>query len=277
MLSKSQHQSSSHQTKTKKYHLIKTSETNSSTTPNLKENNGKEQMAAKLVSEVYLTRLLATKGGMQSYVDDFFESVFSTAHGSNVLPCAIKYLFDFLDEQANIHGISDQDVVYTWKSNSLPLRFWVNIIKNPDFVFDIHKSNIVDASLSVIASTFMDSCCQSRLDLNKESPSGKLLFYKEVHKYRKWVESYYSEIKTMPNLSQQDFGEMLGEESKKRQGQFNKNNALYRLYNDYVKKYRTQLEKALTDESQDSATVSINKHLNYRLQQVIYLMDAIEV
>lgn len=41
---------------------------------------------------------------------------------------------------------------------SLPLRFWVNIIKNPEFVFDIHKSNIVDSCLSVIAQTFMDSC-----------------------------------------------------------------------------------------------------------------------
>ena len=41
---------------------------------------------------------------------------------------------------------------------SLPLRFWVNLIKNPNFVFDIHKSNIVDSCLSVVAQTFMDSC-----------------------------------------------------------------------------------------------------------------------
>lgn len=34
---------------------------------------------------------------------------------------------------------------------SVPLRFWVNIIKNPDFVFDIHKSTTVDSCLSVIA------------------------------------------------------------------------------------------------------------------------------
>ena len=61
---------------------------------------------------------------------------------------------------------------------------------------------------------------------------------------------------------------MLGEESKKHHGQFN----------DYVKNYRGLIEKALTDEAcQDSATISANKHLNYRLQQVIYLMDAIEV
>jgi plexin A len=153
---------------------------------------------------------------MQSYVDDFFETVFSTAHGSNVLPYSIKYLFDFLDEQASLHGVTDPDTVYTWKSNALPLRFWVNIIKNPDFVFDIHKSNTVDSSLSVIASTFMDSCSQSRLDLNKESPSGKLLFYKEVHKYRKWVESYYSDIKQMPQISQVEMGEILNEESRVR-------------------------------------------------------------
>jgi hypothetical protein len=50
-----------------------------------------------------------------------------------------------------------------------------------------------------------------------QNQTDKLLFYKEVHKYRKWVESYYAEIKAMPNLSQQDFGEMLGEESKKHQ------------------------------------------------------------
>ncbi|RNA23642.1 plexin-A2 isoform X1 [Brachionus plicatilis] len=261
--------------KNKKYHLIKYNGLISTTTPNIKDDK-KQEIAAKLVSEVYLTRLLATKGGMQSYVDDFFETVFSTAHGSNVLPRAIKYFYDFLDEQASLHGITDPDVVYTWKSNSLPLRFWVNIIKNPDFVFDIHKSNIVDASLSVIASTFMDSCSLSRLDLNKESPSGKLLFYKEVHKYRKWVESYYTEIRQMPKISESEMNELLAEESKKHSASFNKNNSLYKLYNDYVKKNRAKLEISLK-ESQDTQNVSLNQHLNYRLQQVIYLMDAIEV
>ena len=50
---------------------------------------------------------------------------------------------------------------------SLPLRFWVNIIKNPDFVFDINKSTIVDSCLSVIAQTFMDSCSMSDHRLGK--------------------------------------------------------------------------------------------------------------
>ena len=105
----------------------------------------------------------------------------------------LNIYFNFLDEQASTHLIND----YYVKSNSLPLRFWVNIIKNPEFVFDIHKTHIVDSSLSVIASTFINSCSKSQLDLNEESPSGNLLFFKEIYKYRKWVDSYYSEIKRM--------------------------------------------------------------------------------
>lgn len=41
---------------------------------------------------------------------------------------------------------------------SLPLRFWINILKNPQFIFDVPTSDNVDAVLSVIAQTFMDSC-----------------------------------------------------------------------------------------------------------------------
>lgn len=130
----------------------------------------------KMVSEIYLTRLLATKGTLQKFVDDLFETIFSTAHRGSALPLAIKYMFDFLDDQALQHGISDPEVVHTWKSNSLPLRFWVNLIKNPNFVFDIHKSNIVDSCLSVVAQTFMDSCSTSDHRLGKLSSSTLNIF-----------------------------------------------------------------------------------------------------
>ncbi len=132
----------------------------------------------KMVSEIYLTRLLATKGTLQKFVDDLFETIFSTAHRGSALPLAIKYLFDFLDDQALQHGIADEEVVHTWKSNSLPLRFWVNLIKNPDFVFDVGKSSIVDACLSVVAQTFMDACSTAEHILGKDSPSSKLLYAK---------------------------------------------------------------------------------------------------
>ena len=51
------------------------------------------------------------------YVDDLFEALFSVTSRGNVVSSAIKYMFDFLDDQALLHGIVDREVVHTWKSN----------------------------------------------------------------------------------------------------------------------------------------------------------------
>ena len=48
-------------------------------------------------------------------------------------------------------------------------RFWVNLIKNPNFVFDLGKANIVDSCLSVVAQTFMDACSTSDHQLGRIS------------------------------------------------------------------------------------------------------------
>ena len=63
----------------------------------------------------------------------------------------------------------------------------MNVIKNPNFAFDIYKSNIVDACLTVIGQTFMDCCSMLEHKLTKESPSGKLLYAKDIPKYKQWV------------------------------------------------------------------------------------------
>jgi plexin A len=216
----------------------------------------------KMVSEIYLTRLLATKGTLQKFVDDLFETIFSTAHRGSALPLAIKYMFDFLDDQALQHGISDHEVVHTWKSNSLPLRFWVNLIKNPNFVFDIHKSNIVDSCLSVVAQTFMDSCSTSDHRLGKDSPSSKLLYAKDIPVYKDWVDRYYSDIKIMPAISDQDMNAMLAEESRIHMTEFNTNAALYELYM-YAAKYNEQLMVTLEEDE-----FSQKQRLAYKLEQV---------
>lgn len=57
---------------------------------------------------------------------------------------------------------------------SLPLRFWVNILKNPQFVFDIDKTDHIDACLSVIAQAFIDACSLSDLQLGKVPPAGDI-------------------------------------------------------------------------------------------------------
>lgn len=81
-------------------------------------------------------------------------------------------------------------MVHAWKSNALPLRFWVNLIKNPHFVFDIQKPTKIEGCLSVVAQTLMDACSTQDHQLTKDSPSSKLLFAKDIYEYRKWVDEY---------------------------------------------------------------------------------------
>uniref|UniRef100_A0A8C0BW77 Plexin-A1 n=1 Tax=Buteo japonicus TaxID=224669 RepID=A0A8C0BW77_9AVES len=203
---------------------------------------------SKMVSEIYLTRLLATKGTLQKFVDDLFETIFSTAHRGSALPLAIKYMFDFLDEQADKHQINDYDVRHTWKSNCLPLRFWVNVIKNPQFVFDIHKNSITDACLSVVAQTFMDSCSTSEHKLGKDSPSNKLLYAKDIPNYKSWVERYYADIAKMPAISDQDMSAYLAEQSRLHLSQFNSMSALHEIYS-YITKYKDEVRHGDGDSS----------------------------
>ena len=70
---------------------------------------------------------------------------------------------------------------------SLPLRFWVNLIKNPDFVFDIHKSATVDACLTIIAQAYIDACSTTELRYTKDTPSARLLYVNEVKTYKNEV------------------------------------------------------------------------------------------
>ncbi|XP_040143102.1 plexin-A3 isoform X2 [Ictidomys tridecemlineatus] len=223
---------------------------------------------SKMVSEIYLTRLLATKGTLQKFVDDLFETVFSIAHRGSALPLAIKYMFDFLDEQADQRQISDPDVRHTWKSNCLPLRFWVNVIKNPQFVFDIHKNSITDACLSVVAQTFMDSCSTSEHRLGKDSPSNKLLYAKDIPNYKSWVERYYRDIAKMASISDQDMDAYLVEQSRLHASDFNVLSALSELYF-YVTKYRQEILAALDRDA------SCRKHkLRQKLEQIISLVSS---
>lgn len=63
---------------------------------------------------------------------------------------------------------------------SLPLRFWINIIKNPQFIFDVQASDHVDAVLSVIAQTFMDSCTIAEHKLGRVSPIWILVDFSDL-------------------------------------------------------------------------------------------------
>uniref|UniRef100_A0A8C4MUK5 Plexin B2 n=1 Tax=Equus asinus asinus TaxID=83772 RepID=A0A8C4MUK5_EQUAS len=229
-----------------------------------KRGSVKEKERTKAITEIYLTRLLSVKGTLQQFVDNFFQSVLAPG---KAVPPAVKYFFDFLDEQAEKHDIRDEDTVHIWKTNSLPLRFWVNILKNPHFIFDVHVHEVVDASLSVIAQTFMDACTRTEHKLSRDSPSNKLLYAKEISTYKKMVEDYYKGIRQMVQVSDQDMNTHLAEISRAHTDSLNTLVALHQLYQ-YTQKYYDEIINALEDDP-----AAQKMQLAFRLQQIAAALE----
>uniref|UniRef100_A0A7N6BJ75 Sema domain-containing protein n=1 Tax=Anabas testudineus TaxID=64144 RepID=A0A7N6BJ75_ANATE len=223
----------------------------------------KDKSMTKAITEIYLTRLLSVKGTLQQFVDDFFRGVLCSVA---VVPPAVKYFFDFLDEQALKHNV-DEETIHIWKTNSLPLRFWVNILKNPHFIFDVHVSEMVDASLSVIAQTFMDACTKSEHKLSRDSPSNKLLYAKEISTYKKMVDDYYKGVRKMVPVSDQDMNTHLAEVSRSHTDRLNTQVALHQLYQ-YASKYYDGIIASL-----DEDPAAQSKQLTLRLQQIAAALE----
>uniref|UniRef100_H3CH74 Plexin B1 n=1 Tax=Tetraodon nigroviridis TaxID=99883 RepID=H3CH74_TETNG len=239
------------------WHLVKASE--EPELPKHRRGSLRERERAKAIPEIYLTRLLSMKGTLQKFVDDLFTVILST---SRPVPLAVKYFFDLLDEQAGQHGISDSETIHIWKTNSLPLRFWINIIKNPQFIFDVQASDHVDAVLSVIAQTFMDSCTIAEHKLGRDSPINKLLYARDIPRYKQMVERYYADIRQTVSASDQEMNSALAELSRNYSGELNYLVALHELYK-YINKYYDQIITALEEDS-----TAQKMQLGYRLQQI---------
>uniref|UniRef100_A0AAZ3SQH6 Plexin-B1 n=1 Tax=Oncorhynchus tshawytscha TaxID=74940 RepID=A0AAZ3SQH6_ONCTS len=235
------------------WHLVKAGEE-----PELpKHRRGSVRERAKAIPEIYLTRLLSMKGTLQKFVDDLFTVILST---SRPVPLAVKYFFDLLDDQAQHHAITDPETIHIWKTNSLPLRFWINIVKNPQFIFDVQPSDHVDAVLTVISQTFMDSCTTSEHKLGRDSPINKLLYARDIPRYKQMVERYYADIRQTISASDQEMNSSLAELS--RVGELNYLVALHELYK-YINKYYDQIIGALEEDS-----TAQKMQLGYRLQQI---------
>uniref|UniRef100_A0A673WTB3 Plexin b2b n=1 Tax=Salmo trutta TaxID=8032 RepID=A0A673WTB3_SALTR len=244
----------------KVFHLVRPDELDE-----MKSKRGmKDKSMTKAITEIYLTRLLSVKGTLQQFVDDFFRSVLCSG---SVVPPAIKYFFDFLDEQALKHDNVDEETVHIWKTNSLPLRFWVNILKNPHFTFDVHVTEVVDASLSVIAQTFMDACTKTEHKLSRDSPSNKLLYAKEISTYKKMVDDYYKGIRQMVSVSDQDMNTHLAEVSRTHTDKLNTQVALHQLYQ-YASKYYDGIIQSL-----DEDPAAQSKQLTLRLQRIAAALE----
>uniref|UniRef100_A0A673JFD5 Plexin-B1 n=1 Tax=Sinocyclocheilus rhinocerous TaxID=307959 RepID=A0A673JFD5_9TELE len=244
------------------WHLVKPSE--DPEIPKHRKSSMRERERAKAIPEIYLTRLLSMKGTLQKFVDDVFVAILSTKRPP---PIAVRFFFDFLDDMAEKHGIDDPETVHIWKTNSLPLRFWVNILKNPQFVFDVQVTDSVDAVLSVIAQTFIDSCTTSEHKVGRDSPVNKLLYAREIPRYKQLVERYYSDIHNAVSGCYQEMNSTLTELSGSFASEMNSLVALHELYK-YINKYYDQIIMSLEEDAAGQ-----KMQLAYRLQQVAALVE----
>nr|XP_023691614.1 plexin-B3-like [Paramormyrops kingsleyae]XP_023691615.1 plexin-B3-like [Paramormyrops kingsleyae]XP_023691616.1 plexin-B3-like [Paramormyrops kingsleyae]XP_023691617.1 plexin-B3-like [Paramormyrops kingsleyae]XP_023691618.1 plexin-B3-like [Paramormyrops kingsleyae]XP_023691619.1 plexin-B3-like [Paramormyrops kingsleyae] len=244
------------------WHLVKSSE--DPEIPKHRKSSMRERERAKAIPEIYLTRLLSMKGTLQKFVDDVFVAILSTKRSP---PIAVRFFFDFLDDMAEKHGIEDPETVHIWKTNSLPLRFWVNILKNPQFIFDVQVTDSVDAVLSVIAQTFIDSCTTSEHKVGRDSPVNKLLYAREIPRYKQLVERYYSDIHNAASGCYQEMNSTLTELSGSFASEMNGLLALHELYK-YINKYYDQIIMSLEEDPAGQ-----KMQLAYRLQQVAALVE----
>ncbi|XP_077185730.1 plexin-B3 isoform X3 [Paroedura picta] len=245
------------------WHLVKPSE-EPEPTKQMQERRSSLRERAKAIPEIYLTRLLSMKGTLQKFVDDAFQAVLSV---NRPVPIAVKYLFDLLDELAARHGVNEPETLHIWKTNSLLLRFWVNTLKNPQFIFDVRVSDNVDANLSVIAQTFIDACTTAEHKVGRDSPVNKLLYAREIPQYKQMVEKHYADIRQTVPASYQEMNSALTELSGKYSADLNCLVALQELYN-YINKYYDQIISAL-----DEDPLGQRMQLAYRLQQIAALVE----
>ncbi|XP_037677178.1 plexin-B3 isoform X3 [Choloepus didactylus] len=246
------------------WHLVKATEEPEGSKPRRSSLRERERARAKAIPEIYLTRLLSMKGTLQKFVDDTFQAILSV---NRPVPIAVKYLFDFLDELAEKNGIEDPETLHIWKTNSLLLRFWVNTLKNPQFIFDVRVSDNVDAILTVITQTFIDSCTLSEHKVGRDSPVNKLLYAREIPHYKQMVEKYYADIRQSSPASYQEMNSALAELSGNYTSTPHCLEALQELYT-HIHRYYDQIIGALEEDP-----VSQKMQLACRLQQLAALVE----
>uniref|UniRef100_A0AC34RI63 Sema domain-containing protein n=1 Tax=Panagrolaimus sp. JU765 TaxID=591449 RepID=A0AC34RI63_9BILA len=252
------------------YHLSPPSQTygtlgRSYQSMSLEKRKKKDQSVATIrnIPEVYLTRLLTCKGTIQKFVTDFFDSVMFV-HPHDPIPVILKYVLDFLDREAERNSITNPEIIHAWKTNAIVLRFWMQLIHNPDCLFDIQRQTCLDASLTVIGQTLMDSFSQSEYPLGKESTSSKLLFAKDIAKYRPFAVNMFLKLKAQPMVDEKVFHEHINIISKSHNeglfGSFAVNELLH-----WVKGNGLRLVEMLARDQ-----VAIHHRLAERLEQIVH-------
>lgn len=109
-------------------------------------------------------------------------------------------------------------------------------------------------------SSFLCFCCSPAGP--QDSPINKLLYARDIPRYKRMVERYYADIRQTIPASDQEMNSILAELSRNYSGDLGARVALHELYK-YINKYYDQIITALEEDG-----TAQKMQLGYRLQQI---------
>ncbi|XP_072026499.1 plexin-A2-like [Amphiura filiformis] len=219
------------------------------------------------LKKIHYPQLLTTKGATQQYVNNMFDAVLDRDH----IPKTIKYVFDFLEAEARTHNITESEILHKWKSSCLPLRYWVTIINNPQYVFDVRESRSVTSSLNVVAQAFFDAFNRTDHTNSKETGFNKLLYHRDLEGFQNRVDKYYMAVNDLDEVDTTEIAEELDIISQQFSGIFSRMSTLTQLYH-FANINNEKLVEALEEDE-----MSNQARLAYRLEQVASILEGEEV
>jgi len=189
------------------YHLSRSAATDTTTT-------NKDEL--KPIPEIYLTRLISTKGTVHKYIEDLFGALFSARH----LPCPVRWLFSLLDapppaEASHMPHVrphrspADATHARAWKAAVYGVRFWGALLRHPWTLYDVRRSQSFDASVAVVADTLVDALLPPEAGPHRDLSAERLLFVKDLERHRTAAGRFFSEAQLEPAVSDQELSGLL--------------------------------------------------------------------
>ncbi|XP_050413754.1 plexin-A4 isoform X2 [Patella vulgata] len=219
--------------------------------------NEEKWATKKALAELNLNRLLQTKFNLKKYIDDVIEHILNL----DDVPIPVRHLFSIL-EKAGAQENQDSTTIGSWKIQSYAIRFWTRLLSQPELLFDLNKESekYVQPNLNVIQLAYIDSFSPPQR-LDKNSPSHKLLFYKDCADYRESIQSF---LKSKRNCEPVSNTELSAELTKlptvAASIPINRQSVLYQIYS-VIDSYMGQIVTDL-DKRKESSRLELSEKLH---------------
>ncbi|CAG2205776.1 unnamed protein product [Mytilus edulis] len=212
--------------------------------------------------DIFLNRLFHTKLLLTDYIDSTFEELVDPQTLSN----SIRYFLCMLDKIGDDFNI-DSDVLQSWKNEIYATRILAPLIGKPDILFDVNVPGHVGPCLDILRQVFVESFTQTAHKVNKDSPTQKLLFHKDVPRYRKLIGPFFKGIEP---VNDQAFWSEIYELSNKQKAElkFNRQLTFQQLYDLFIGKYRSEILDDFED-MEESRDLQFAK----KVEEIIDLME----